>query len=968
MENIKVYIRLKPTKDNPQSSFSFDTKTITNTKTNEVFTFDSVISPEQTNKDIFDNLIKQNLTSLLKGINISIFAYGQTSTGKTFTMKGESKSNDGLIPLCIKEIFNSLNSAESNITKSLVKVSYTEIYNETVNDLIDTNKKNLEIRESPNKGIFVNNLSEIVVTNVDKAMQILNKGENNRIIAETKLNEKSSRSHTIFKINIEFNIKEKKYFSQLNLVDLAGSENVSKAKCEGMRIKEGGNINKSLLALSNVINKLSQNNNKNFVNYRDSKLTRLLQTALGGNSKTTIICTMIDDTNHYSETLNTLHFGIKAKNIKTTVKENEILNDKKKISMENQALRNKIKMLEKLIHDKKQNKENKENKNNNINNMHMTANKNNNKNFSNNKKYLLSTNTKNKNDMMNNNNNSNEQISNLEKEVSMLKKYLMNNEELMSDISSIQGNQDWINTEGDIYNNIYNMSAYKPSLTQRISNLSALRGSGSAIKTNYYFNSPVLPRQHQSEFYANSNLNQIEAFNTNNNNNININNFKRNLCLTEMRLPINNNPSKNFFHSAIRKTAPQNNNFIFGSNTKFPLPDLNLNLNNNNNYDKITNNDVLVKENEELKKNLYELRKTYNDVVQSKEQQISLLNQNHDMTLENCEKLIKEAETNYLNLKTDYEQIIEKMKSKENELDELKQKNLSQDSSLNYYKTELNKMKELNYASDIEAKYNTLLEENVKLKQKEEEETSKLKEENISLKKNIENIDNKYREKCKELNENQKKNNDDKKSIEKELQKCKQELKNYKNNLNKKFPKNNTTNNINNEKIKEYEEQINKLIEENTQYKTNIENIEKTQIVEYQKLLDDCFAKITQLTQELNDSKDKNKYLETALNIVEKKSINDNLIFSPPLSNNNSLELNEKNENKNKENKNKSVKLNTSNGRKELSNGDKEFLSKKRKMPPQVCQGGVNKNSGIIQTPNKENNNTLNQEFSNFEI
>ena len=123
-------------------------------------------------------------------------------------------------------------------------------------------------------------------------------------------------------------------------------------------------------------------------------------------------------------------------------------------------------------------------------------------------------------------------------------------------------------------------------------------------------------------------------------------------------------------------------------------------------------------------------KKTYYDVVQSKEQQISLLNQNHDMTLENCEKLIKEAETNYLNLKTDYEQILEQMKSKENELDELKQKNLNQDSSLNYYKTELSKMKELNYASDIEAKYNTLLEENVKLKQKEEEVTNKLKDEN----------------------------------------------------------------------------------------------------------------------------------------------------------------------------------------------------------------------------------------------
>ena len=144
--------------------------------------------------------------------------------------------------------------------------------------------------------------------------------------------------------------------------------------------------------MSNVINKLSQNN-KNFVNYRDSKLTRLLQSSLGGNSKTSIICTMIDDNNHYSETLNTLHFGIKAKNVKTTVKENEILNDQKKISMENQALRNKIKMLEKLIHDKKSNKDNKHNNNSNIN---MTANKNNKNNINNtnNKKYLLSTNNK----------------------------------------------------------------------------------------------------------------------------------------------------------------------------------------------------------------------------------------------------------------------------------------------------------------------------------------------------------------------------------------------------------------------------------------------------------------------------------------------------------------------------------------------------------------------------------------------
>ena len=438
--------------------------------------------------------------------------------------------------------------------------------------------------------------------------------------------------------------------------------------------------------------------------------------------------------------------------------------------------------------------------------------------------------------------------------------------------------------------------------------------------------------------------------------------------MTEMRPPVNYN--KNFFHSAIRKTAPQNNNFIFGSNTKFPVPDLN-----NNNFE--NNNDLLIKENEELKRNLYDLKKTYYDVVQSKEQQIILLNQNHDMTMENCEKLIKEAESNYMNLKTEYDQIMEQIKAKDIELDDLKQKNLNQDSSLNYYKTELSKMKELNYASDIENKYNTLLEENIKLKQKEEEETSKLKEENLLLKKNIDMIDNKYKEKCKELNENQKKNNEDKKQIEKELQKYKIELKNYKSSIGKKGIKNkdsanpdNKINNIGNDKIKEYELQINKLMEENTQYKANIEKIEKTQIVEYQKLLDDSFAKIAQLSKELNDSKDKNKYLEKALNIVEKTARKD-LIFSPyiPNNENNIIELNENKENINSNINNPKKGGNfTSNGRKNLSNTDKEFLSKKRKMPKVYQSVMNNQNNSNIQTPNKEKNNILNQEFSNFEI
>ena len=914
MENIKVYIRFKPREPKTESLLSYDTITISDSKTKEIFSFDYIIPPSQTNNELFENLIKQNIISLLKGINISIYAYGQTNSGKTYTIKGESKSNNGLIFLCIKEIFDLLNSEESNITKPLIKLSYCEIYNETVNDLIDNNKKNLEIRDSP-KGSYINNLSEYILNNYGKALQILNKIENNKNISEAKLGEKLSKRNTIFKLNLEFGIKEKKYFSQLNLIDLSGSENISKVN---------GNINKSLITFNNIINKLSQNN-KNFVNYKESKLTRLLYNSLGGNSKTTIFCSIIDDNEHYNENLNTLRFGMKARKIKTSIKENEINNEKKNTNKDKEklALRNKIKLLEKIINDKKSKKENRNN-NYNSNYKFMTASKNKN---SSNKKLATLLSTVSKKD---------EQISNLEKEISMLKKLLLSNEKHGSEMGSFQNQQDWMNTQGDMYNDVYNMSSYKPSLNQRISNLSALRGSGSAIK-NIYFNSPKIHRNHQSEFYSNSNIKQIEGFN----------NFKNNLCMTEMR-PISE-IQKNYFYSAIRKTAPQNNNFLFVSNIKSHIPELN--INNNTNLENNINNDFLVKENEELKRNLNDLKKTYNDVVQSKEQQILLLNQNHDMSLENCEKLIKEAESNYVNLKTEFDQVKEKIKAKDDELNDLKQKNINKDASINYYMNELNKMKDVNYANEIEAKYNSLLEENIKLKQKEEEETSKLKEENDLIKKNIEMIETKYKEKCKELNDNQKKNNEEKKQIEKELQKYRIELKNFKNTqgkkgLNNKSNNNDNTNisNIDNDKIKEYKDQIDQLTKENNQYKNNLEQIEKSQIAEYQKLLDDSFSKIAQLNKELIESKDKNKYLENALNIVEKTTRKNNLNLS-------------------------------SYNNEDNNNIGKDFLSKKRKMP-KIYQDIIdnqqnNKNSNKetnLMTPNEENNNMPIMEFSNFEI
>jgi centromeric protein E len=302
---------------------------------------------------MFEKTIKQKIPSFINGINLSVFAYGQTSTGKTFTMNGSEK-NPGIIPLTIEEIFKLLGE-DNTISKFILKASYLELYNETVNDLLNPNNKNLEVRESAQKGVFVNNLTETLFTSKEKALQLLKKGDSFKITAETKLNEKSSRSHSIFRISLEVskNIdgKNKTFFSQINLIDLAGSENVSKAKTEGIRMKEGSNINKSLLALSNVISKLSSNP-KSFVNFRDSKLTRLLQNGLSGNSKTTIICTISEIASCNSETLNTLHFGNKAKNIKTDIKINE-LKEQNKMMIENNELKNKIKLLEELIKEKK---------------------------------------------------------------------------------------------------------------------------------------------------------------------------------------------------------------------------------------------------------------------------------------------------------------------------------------------------------------------------------------------------------------------------------------------------------------------------------------------------------------------------------------------------------------------------------------------------------------------------------------
>ncbi|ORY05417.1 kinesin-domain-containing protein [Basidiobolus meristosporus CBS 931.73] len=276
----------------------------------------------------------------MNGVNGTIFAYGQTSSGKTFTMHG-TKEEPGIIPMAIEDIFRYI--LETPDREFLLRVSYLEIYNEVIKDLLNPENENLNIRQDPTRGVFVGKLTEAIVLSPEEVIQLMKKGESNRHVGETNMNERSSRSHTIFRMVIESRerSKESKRDSQsnvggavkvssLNLVDLAGSERVGQTGAEGIRLKEGGHINKSLLALGTVIAKLAeQENDRGHIPYRDSKLTRILQPSLGGNARTAIICAITTASNFYEETTSTLKFASRAKTISNKPEVNEVLTDEK---------------------------------------------------------------------------------------------------------------------------------------------------------------------------------------------------------------------------------------------------------------------------------------------------------------------------------------------------------------------------------------------------------------------------------------------------------------------------------------------------------------------------------------------------------------------------------------------------------------------------------------------------------------
>ncbi len=344
-QSIQVSVRFKPLQPGEESDWSaIDGRLVHCAHTKDAFAFglpsllissiDRVYDGKTSTQAIFDESVKSLVNSALSGMNATVFAYGQTASGKTYTVRGR-EGDPGLVSLAVEYLFAQVEQEKSR-GKYHIQVSYIELYNEAVNDLLDESGTNLEVKESLQDGVYIKGVATRLANSAKEALECLSMGDNVKKVGETMLNTQSSRSHTIFRVWIraesageEVNAagtipgEKTARISQLNIVDLAGSEGANRTKAEGVRLREGANINKSLLALSNVIHRLSKAGGK-FVNYRDSKLTRILQPALGGNSKTAIVCTVSLSRENYQETLNTLLFGMKAKRVKNTVRVNEI--------------------------------------------------------------------------------------------------------------------------------------------------------------------------------------------------------------------------------------------------------------------------------------------------------------------------------------------------------------------------------------------------------------------------------------------------------------------------------------------------------------------------------------------------------------------------------------------------------------------------------------------------------------------
>jgi kinesin family protein 5 len=289
------------------------------------FTYDKIFPMDSLQTDIFDFSVRPTVDDILNGYNGTVFAYGQTGAGKSYTMMGSDIDDDegrGIIPRIVEQIFASILTSPSNIEYT-VRVSYMEIYMERIRDLLVPQNDNLPVHEEKSRGVYVKGLLEVYVSSVQEVYEVMRRGGTARAVAATNMNQESSRSHSIFVITVtQKNLETGSAKSgQLFLVDLAGSEKVGKTGASGQTLEEAKKINKSLSALGMVINALTDGKSSH-VPYRDSKLTRILQESLGGNSRTTLVINCSPSSYNDAETISTLRFGVRAKAIKNKAKVN----------------------------------------------------------------------------------------------------------------------------------------------------------------------------------------------------------------------------------------------------------------------------------------------------------------------------------------------------------------------------------------------------------------------------------------------------------------------------------------------------------------------------------------------------------------------------------------------------------------------------------------------------------------------
>ncbi|MDR3582339.1 MAG: hypothetical protein P4L67_03645 [Candidatus Pacebacteria bacterium] len=320
----EVRIR-KPGSSEPPKEFTFDSVY------NCEYPFPIFTRPSSKQEDVYVNTAFPIVKNVLDGYNGTIFAYGQTGTGKTFTMEGLDSPPEmyGVMPRAFDTIFSNIQCDNSEKRQYLVRASYMELYKEDVRDLLSMNPKaKLTLHENPETGVFVKDLTTTVVTSVQELREIQFIGRKNRTTAETAMNERSSRSHALFLITIETSepgVDGKPHIrvGKLNMVDLAGSERQGKTNATGERLEEAMKINLSLSTLCHVISSLVDQKAGSFVPYRDSKLTRLLQDSLGGNTKTVMISNLGPADYNYDESLNTLRYASRAKFITNKPRINE---------------------------------------------------------------------------------------------------------------------------------------------------------------------------------------------------------------------------------------------------------------------------------------------------------------------------------------------------------------------------------------------------------------------------------------------------------------------------------------------------------------------------------------------------------------------------------------------------------------------------------------------------------------------